>query len=70
MGTYSVFEKSFFQLSWNLGVVLMAVGYVAVLTLLVQKENWKPAGQFLNKLWAYIVFGLCLLPTEIVFHYQ
>lgn len=38
--------------------------------LFVQRESWKPAGQFLNKIWAYIVFGFCFLPTEIVYRYR
>lgn len=38
--------------------------------LFVQRESWKPAGQFLNKLWAYVVFGFCFLPTKVIFKFR
>ncbi len=47
LGTYSIIEQSLFQLSWDLGVILMTIGYVAALTLLVQKEKWKKRLSFL-----------------------
>jgi 1-acyl-sn-glycerol-3-phosphate acyltransferase len=38
--------------------------------LFVQRERWKPAGHFLNKIWAYTVFGFCFLPTEVIFRFR
>lgn len=34
--------------------------------LFIQRESWKAAGHFMNKVWAYAVFGTCLLPTKII----
>jgi len=47
MGTYIGFERLLYVLSWNIGVVLMTLGYVAALTLLAEKENWKKRLSFL-----------------------
>ncbi|MCU0430105.1 MAG: 1-acyl-sn-glycerol-3-phosphate acyltransferase [Cytophagaceae bacterium] len=38
--------------------------------LFIQKESWKPYGHFLNKLWAYLVFGVCFLPTQVVHQFR
>jgi 1-acyl-sn-glycerol-3-phosphate acyltransferase len=38
--------------------------------LFIQRESWKPYGHFLNKLWAYLVFGVCFLPTKVVYRYR
>ena len=38
--------------------------------LFVQRESWKPAGHFLNKIWAHMVFGFCFLPTKIEFRFK
>jgi len=52
---------------WFVSVFLLLFPFFV---LFVQRESWKPAGQFLNKLWAYIVFGFCLLPTEVIFRFR
>ncbi|MCS6823612.1 MAG: 1-acyl-sn-glycerol-3-phosphate acyltransferase [Cytophagaceae bacterium] len=38
--------------------------------LFVQRESWKPAGHFLNKIWAYAVFGFCFLPTRVEYRFK
>ncbi len=53
--------------TWFLTVFLLLFPFFV---LFVQRESWKPAGQFLNKLWAYTVFGFCLLPTKVVFRFR
>ena len=57
----------FWVFGWFLIVFLLIFPFFV---LFVQRESWKPAGQFMNKLWAYIVFGVCLLPTKVVYHYR
>ncbi len=52
---------------WFVSVFLVLFPFFV---LFVQKESWKPAGQFLNKIWAYIVFGCCFLPTKIVYKFR
>ena len=53
--------------SWFLIVFLLIFPFFV---LFVQKESWKPAGQFMNKVWAYVVFAFCFLPTEVIFKYR
>jgi len=54
-------------LTWFLVVFLILFPFFV---LFLQREQWKPAGQFLNKLWAHIVFAACFLPTKMVYHYR
>ena len=53
--------------TWFLTVFLLLFPFFVLFT---QREAWKPAGQFLNKIWAYVVFALCFLPTKIVFKFR
>jgi 1-acyl-sn-glycerol-3-phosphate acyltransferase len=53
--------------SWFLIVFLLIFPFFV---LFVQRDSWKPAGQFMNKVWAYIVFAMCLLPTKVVFNFR
>jgi 1-acyl-sn-glycerol-3-phosphate acyltransferase len=64
-----VFRK-FYQVwvfSWFLLVFFLIFPFFV---LFVQKESWKPAGQFMNKVWAYTVFALCFLPAKVVYYYR
>lgn len=52
---------------WFLVVFLMLYPFFLLFTI---KETWYPAGHFLNKLWAYIVFTLCFLPVKVEFRFR
>jgi len=66
MKIFNTFYK-YWVFTWFLLVFLVIFPFFV---LFVQRESWKPAGHFLNKLWAYIVFGFCFLPTKVIFHYR
>jgi uncharacterized membrane protein YeiB len=38
---YSTFNRDVINLSWNLGIMLMAIGYISGLALLLEKIDWK-----------------------------
>ncbi|HSZ26417.1 MAG TPA: lysophospholipid acyltransferase family protein [Cytophagaceae bacterium] len=61
------FVYKYWVFTWFVSVFLILFPFFVLFT---QRESWKPAGQFLNKLWAYIVFWFCFLPTKIVFHFR
>jgi uncharacterized membrane protein YeiB len=41
VGTYSFWTRQLMNLSWDFGVIIMALAYVAGLTLLLEKINWR-----------------------------
>jgi 1-acyl-sn-glycerol-3-phosphate acyltransferase len=57
----------FWVFTWFLLVFLCLFPFFV---LFVQRESWKPAGQFLNKIWAYTVFAICFLPTKVIFKFR
>lgn len=60
-------QRRFFKVwVWTCFVVffLMVLPFFWLFT---RRESWKPAGHFMNKLWAHAVFGFCFLPCDIVF---
>jgi uncharacterized membrane protein YeiB len=44
---YSNFNRNLIGLSWDLGIMLMAIGYISGLTLLLEKIEWKKRLSFL-----------------------
>lgn len=63
-------ERKFFKVwVWTCFIVffLMVFPFFVLFSL---RESWKPAGHFMNKLWAHAVFGFCFLPCDIVFRFK
>lgn len=52
---------------WFLSVFLVLFPFFV---LFVQRESWKPAGQFLNKIWAHVVFAFCFLPAKVEYRFR
>lgn len=38
--------------------------------LFIQRDKWKKYGHFMNKVWAYTVFGSCLLPCKVEYRFK
>lgn len=63
-------ERKFFKIwVWTCFVVFFLMVF-PFFVLFTQRESWKPAGHFMNKLWAHAVFGFCFLPCDIVFKFK
>lgn len=54
---------------WTCFIVFFLLLY-PFFVLFIQKESWKPKGHFLNKIWAYSVFGYCFLPCKVDFRFR
>jgi len=54
-------------LFWFITVFLILFPFFV---LFIQNKKWHAKGHFLNKLWAYTVFGACFLKTNIEFRFK
>ncbi|HEX8549072.1 MAG TPA: lysophospholipid acyltransferase family protein [Cytophagaceae bacterium] len=54
---------------WTCFIVFFLLLY-PFFVLFIQRDSWKAKGHFLNKIWAYSVFGYCFLPCEVIFHFK
>ena len=58
---------AFWCLFWFVTVFMLIFPFFV---LFIQNEKWHAKGHFLNKLWAYTVFGACFLPTRVEFQFK
>jgi uncharacterized membrane protein YeiB len=58
------------ELSWNLGIICMAFGYIAALILLVQKEKWQNRLSFLVPIGRMALTGFILQVIAYVFLFK
>jgi len=68
---YPVLQRGLINLAWDLGVMLMAIGYISGLTLLLEKINWKKRLSFFAPVGRMGLTNYILhtIPYVIIFHY-
>lgn len=67
---HKTFVRSFFKIWVWFCFVFFFLLVFPFFWLFTRYDSWKPAGHYMNKIWAHAVFGSCFIPTDIIFKFK